>query len=66
MGPKTGQDGMERKKIMPLPGLELRPLGRPARTRSLYRLRYPDETKRVNRHTYLVRMKKTEFWRKNM
>jgi hypothetical protein len=26
---------------LPLPGLEIRPLGRPARSQSLYRLRYP-------------------------
>jgi hypothetical protein len=32
---------LERRKILPLPGLELRPLGRPARSQSLYRLRYP-------------------------
>jgi hypothetical protein len=31
---------MEKRKFLTLPGLELRPLGRPARSRSLYRLRY--------------------------
>jgi hypothetical protein len=41
VGPKTGLDDVERKKILPLSVLELRPLGRPARTQSLYRLRYP-------------------------
>jgi hypothetical protein len=29
------------RKFLPLPGLELRPLGRPARSQSLYQLRYP-------------------------
>jgi hypothetical protein len=29
------------KKFLTLPGLEFRPLGRPARSQSLYRLRYP-------------------------
>jgi hypothetical protein len=28
-------------KFLSLPGLELRPLGRPTRSQSLYRLRYP-------------------------
>jgi hypothetical protein len=38
VGPRTGQDHAERRKIFPVPGLELRPLGCPARSRSLYRL----------------------------
>jgi hypothetical protein len=41
VGPRTGLDDVERRKILPLPGLELRPLGRPACSQSLYRLRYP-------------------------
>jgi hypothetical protein len=32
---------MEKRKFLTLPGLEFRPLGRPARRQSLYRLRYP-------------------------
>jgi hypothetical protein len=39
--PRVGLEEAERRKILPLPGLELRPIGRPARTQSLYRLRYP-------------------------
>jgi hypothetical protein len=39
--PRTGVDDVERTKILPLTGLEFRPLGRPARSQSLYRLRYP-------------------------
>jgi hypothetical protein len=40
VGPRTGLD-VERRKILLLPGIELRPLGRPARSLSPYRLRYP-------------------------
>jgi hypothetical protein len=29
--PRTGLDDMERRKLLPLSGLEFRPLGRPAR-----------------------------------
>jgi hypothetical protein len=41
LGPRAGLDDMEKRKFLTLPGLELRPLGRPARNQSLYRLRYP-------------------------
>jgi hypothetical protein len=37
----AGLDDLEKKKIVTLPELELRPLGRPARSQSLYRLSYP-------------------------
>jgi hypothetical protein len=37
---RAGLDDMQRK-FLTLLGLELRPLGRPARSQSLYRLRYP-------------------------
>jgi hypothetical protein len=36
--PRTGVDDMEKRKFLTLPGLELRPLTRPARIQSLYRL----------------------------
>jgi hypothetical protein len=39
--PTAGLDDVEKKKFLTLPGLELRPLGRPARSQSLFRLRYP-------------------------
>jgi hypothetical protein len=41
VGPRAGLDDMEKRTFLTLPGLELPPLGRPARSQSLYRLRYP-------------------------
>jgi hypothetical protein len=41
VGPRAGLDDMEKLKFSPPPGLEFRPLGRPARSQSLHRLRYP-------------------------
>jgi hypothetical protein len=43
--PKTGLDDVEKRKFLPLQGLKLRPLSRPARSQSLYRLRYPESAK---------------------
>jgi hypothetical protein len=40
-GHTAGLDDVEKRKFLNLPGLELRPLGRPARSQSLYQLRYP-------------------------
>jgi hypothetical protein len=37
--PRAGLDDVEKKKFLTVPGLELRPLGRPARSQLLYRLR---------------------------
>jgi hypothetical protein len=34
LGPRTGLDDVESRKVLPLPGLELRPLGRPASSQS--------------------------------
>jgi hypothetical protein len=42
VGPRAGLDDVEKIKFLTLPGLELRPLGRPARSQSLYRLSYLD------------------------
>jgi hypothetical protein len=39
--PRAGLDDVEKRKFLTLPGLELRPLCRAARSQSLYRLRYP-------------------------
>jgi hypothetical protein len=41
VGPKPGLNDAEERKFSTLPGLELRPLGYPACSQSLYRLRYP-------------------------
>jgi hypothetical protein len=38
MDPRAGLDDMEKRKFLTLLGLELRPLGRPARSQSLSRL----------------------------
>jgi hypothetical protein len=40
VGPRAGLDDVEERKFLILPGLELRPLARPTRSQSLYRLRY--------------------------
>jgi hypothetical protein len=45
VGPRTGLEDMEKRKLLPLPGLELRPLSRPARNQSLYRLSYPGSSR---------------------
>jgi hypothetical protein len=39
--PRAGLEDVEKRKFLIIPGLELRPLGLPARSQSLYRLRYP-------------------------
>jgi hypothetical protein len=39
--PRVGLNDVEKRKFLTLPALELRPLGRSARSQSLYRLRYP-------------------------
>jgi hypothetical protein len=49
VGLRTGLDDVERRKILPLPGLELRPLCRPALSQWLYRLRYPG----LNSYTHM-------------
>jgi hypothetical protein len=41
VGPKASLDYVEKRKFLTLPGLELRPLGRPARNQSLYGLQCP-------------------------
>jgi hypothetical protein len=53
MGSRTGLDDVEKKKISPLPGLELRPLYLSARSQSLYRLSYPCSSPFTGDHTYL-------------
>jgi hypothetical protein len=41
VSPRASLDEVERRKFLTLRGLELRPLGRPVRSQSLYRLWYP-------------------------
>jgi hypothetical protein len=41
MGPRAGLDDVEKTKFLTVQGLELRPLGRPGRSQSLYQLCYP-------------------------
>jgi hypothetical protein len=36
VGPRAGLDGVEKRKFLTVPGLEIRPLSRPARSQSLY------------------------------
>jgi hypothetical protein len=39
--PRASLDDVKKRKLLTLAGLELRPLCRPARSQSLYRLLYP-------------------------
>jgi hypothetical protein len=48
MGPTGGPDDVEMRKVLTLLEFELRPLGRPARSQSLYRLRYPGSHRQGN------------------
>jgi hypothetical protein len=48
VGPRTSLDDVEKRKLLILPGLELRSLDRPARSQSLYRLRYPGPHEHVS------------------
>jgi hypothetical protein len=41
MNPRASLDYVEKRKFLTVPGLELRPLGRPARSQFLHRLRHP-------------------------
>jgi hypothetical protein len=53
--PRAGLDDVEKRNFLTLPGLELRPLGRPARSQSLYRLRHPgssDQLGYLNKEDY--------------
>jgi hypothetical protein len=40
VGPRAGLDDLDKRKFLTLPGLELRPISRPAGSESLYRLSY--------------------------
>jgi hypothetical protein len=56
-GTKAGLD-VEGRKFLTLPGLELWPLGRPARSQSLYQLRYGSVARDGNCQTFPL-----NFWR---
>jgi hypothetical protein len=43
--PRAGHEEVEKRKFLTLQGLEFRPLGRPARSQSLYRLHYAGSLK---------------------
>jgi hypothetical protein len=45
-GPRAALEDVEKGKFLSSLILELRPLGRPDRSQSLYRLRYPDSSER--------------------
>jgi hypothetical protein len=55
--PRAGLEDMNKRKFLILPGLDLRPLGRPAHSQSLYRLLYPGFSwGRVNEKCYYPKM----------
>jgi hypothetical protein len=51
--PRASLDDVEKKKFLTFPGLELRQLGRPARSQSLYRLSYPHNI-RMYKYMYVL------------
>jgi hypothetical protein len=52
VGHRIWLDDVEKEKILPPWGLEIRPLGHPARSRSLYQLRNPDFGSLVAVHVF--------------
>jgi hypothetical protein len=50
VNPKASLDDVEKRKFLIRPGLELRPLGRPACSQSLYRPHYPIQL--INSHSW--------------
>jgi hypothetical protein len=54
LDPRAGLDDVEKRKFLTLPGLELRPLGCPPRSQSLYRLRYPGSCIHTNANNYYM------------
>jgi hypothetical protein len=66
VGPRAGLDDVEKRKILSLLGLELRPLGHPARSQSLCRLSSPgslssNESNVVLINLYLFKSDNTEI-----
>jgi hypothetical protein len=58
--PRAFLDDVEKRKFLTLPGLELRHLDRPARSQSLYRLRYPGSSQRIIRNSEMPVENSTE------
>jgi hypothetical protein len=54
LGPRAGLDDVEKRTFLALPGLEFRPLGRAARSQSLYRLRSPSSFQLMFRETIMI------------
>jgi hypothetical protein len=52
VGPKAGLNDVEKIKFLTLPGLELWPFCRPARSQSLHLLRYPGSLVGINVNHY--------------
>jgi hypothetical protein len=56
---RAGLDDFEKRKFLILPGLKLQHLRRPARSQSLYRLRYPGSLERLS----IVKLAFQQFYR---
>jgi hypothetical protein len=56
VNPRAVLEDVEKRKFLTLPRLELRPLGRPVRGQSLYRLHYPGS------YFLKIEMLNTIFW----
>jgi hypothetical protein len=56
VGPRIDLDDMERRKILHIPELKLRPLVRPSRSQSLYRLSCPGRKYETNLYLYCIRL----------
>jgi hypothetical protein len=58
LGSREGLNDVEKRKFLTLTGLELRPLRRPARSQSLYRLHYKAQHKnKPNKSFHFARIK---------
>jgi hypothetical protein len=55
-------DDVEKRKFLALPGLELRPLGCPNRSQSLYQLRYPGSSAATDTHAKIQKLLKVVFY----
>jgi hypothetical protein len=62
VGPRGGLDDVEKRKFFILPGLEVRPLCRPAPSQSQYRLRYPGSYSMGFEVLRELVMKSSVFW----